>query len=204
MSSISLFALAGAMLLLAITPGPGVFATVARALASGFKHSAVVVLGIVMGDIIFLLFAIYGLSAVAENLHGLFLAIKYIGAADLVYLGMSLWRAKPGAIKIDAVRELSWRSNFLTSLFITLGNPKVILFYLGFLPTFVNMTSLSSGDVLAIASVVTLILGATMLVYGYAASQARNLFQSTKSQRIMNRSAGSGMIATGVVLATKT
>ncbi len=70
MSIISFFALAGAMLLLAIIPGPGVYAVVARALASGFKHSVIVILGIVMGDLIFLLSAIYGLAAVAENAHG--------------------------------------------------------------------------------------------------------------------------------------
>ena len=146
MSLISLLALAGAMLLLAITPGPGVFATVARALASGFGPSAVVVIGIVMGDLIFLLFAIYGLTAIAENLHGLFLVIKYIGASYLVYLGIKLWREKPEKIQLQAIGYRSWKSNFLTGLFITLGNPKVILFYLGFLPTFVDLTNLSGID----------------------------------------------------------
>ena len=191
------------MLLLAITPGPGVFATVARALASGFRHAAVVVLGIVTGDLIFLLFAIYGLTVIAENLHGLFLLIKYIGASYLVYLGIKLWREKPEKVQIQAVRELSWRANFLTGLFITLGNPKVILFYLGFLPTFVDLKNLSGIDVIAVASVVTLVLGSTMLVYGYTASRARVLLQSTRAQRVMHRSAGSAMIATGTALAVK-
>jgi len=204
MSLISLFALAGAMFLLAIAPGPGVFATVARALASGFKHSAVVVAGIVTGDLIFLLFAIFGLSAIAENLHGVFLVIKYIGAGYLIILGIRLWMKKPKQIKISGIKDYSWKSNYLTGLFTTLGNPKVILFYVGFLPTFVDLTSLSGIDVFAIASVVTLVLSATMLSYGFAAANARRIFQSTKSQRIMNRSAGSAMILTGGILATKT
>ncbi len=204
MTLISIFALTGAMLLLAITPGPGVFATVARALASGLKHSAFVVLGIVTGDLIFLLFAIYGLATVATNLHGLFVVIKYIGAVYLIYLGVRLWHAKPENIQIQAgTEDLSWKSNFLTGLFITLGNPKVILFYLGFLPTFVDLTSLSSLDVGVIATIVSLVLGLTMLAYAYAASRARTLFQDTSSQRWMNRSAGSAMIATGSVLAAK-
>ncbi len=205
MTLVSIFALAGAMLLLAITPGPGVFATVARALASGMKHSTFVVLGIVTGDLIFLLFAIFGLATVAENLHGLFLAIKYIGAAYLLYLGGRLWRAKPQPIQIDAAEEsLSWQSNFWAGLFITLGNPKVILFYLGFLPTFVDLTALKTVDIVVIATVVTLVLGLTMLAYAYAAAQARSLFQKPTSQRWMNRSAGSALIATGSVLAAKT
>ena len=204
MSFISLFALAGAMFLLAITPGPGVFATVARALASGFKYSAVVVAGIVTGDLIFLLFAIFGLSAIAENLHGVFLIIKYVGAAYLIFLGIKLWREKPREIQIRGIKDHSWKSNFLAGLFITLGNPKVILFYLGFLPTFVDLSSLSGADVFAIASVVSLVLGATMLAYGFAASNTRRLLRNTRSQRLMNRSAGSAMIFTGAVLATKT
>jgi len=161
MSLISLLALAGAMFLLAITPGPGVFATVARALASGFKHSAAVVAGIVTGDISFLLFAIFGISAIAENLHELFMVIKYTGAAYLIFLGFKLWREKPKAIQISSIKDQSWNSSFFAGLFITLGNPKVILFYLGFLPTFVDLTSLSGMDVFAIASVVSLVLGTT-------------------------------------------
>ena len=163
MSLISLLALAGAMFLLAITPGPGVFATVARALASGVKHSAVVVAGIVTGNLIFLLFAIFGLSAIAENLHGLFMVIKYTGAAYLIFLGFKLWRKKPKKIQLNGIKDQSWNSSFLAGLFITLWNPKVILFYLGFLPTFVDLTSLSGMDVFAVASVVSLVLGTTML-----------------------------------------
>jgi len=204
MTLVSILALAGAMLLLAITPGPGVFATVARALASGMKHSVFVILGIVTGDMIFLLFAIFGLATVAENLHGLFVVIKYIGAAYLIYLGVKLWLSKPEKVQINTAEEnLSWKSNFMAGLFITLGNPKVILFYLGFLPTFVDLTALHSLDIVMIATVVTLVLGLTMLAYAYAASKARILFQNPTSQRWMNRSAGAAMITTGSVLAVK-
>lgn len=204
MTLISILALAGAMLLLAITPGPGVFATVARGLASGLKVSAFVVLGIVAGDLIFLLFAIYGLATVAENLHGLFVVIKYVGAVYLINLGVRLWFAIPDKTQVQAETEdLSWQSNFLTGLFITLGNPKVILFYLGFLPTFVDFTSLTSSDVGVIATVVSLVLGLTMLAYAYAASKARALFKDVSAERWMNRSAGSAMIATGSALAIK-
>ena len=91
----------------------------------------------------------------------------------------------------------------MAGLFITLGNPKVILFYLGFLPTFVDLTALKGFDIVVIATVVTLVLGLTMLAYAYAASKARTLFQDPCSQRWMNRSAGCAMIATGSVLAAK-
>lgn len=204
MTLISSLALAGAMLLLAITPGPGVFATVARTLASGLKQSAFVVLGIVTGDLIFLLFAIFGLATIAQYLHGLFVFIKFIGATYLIYLGAKLCLSKPEKIQVDLSAENnSWKSNFLAGLFITLGNPKVILFYIGFLPTFVNLTALQGLDVAVIATVVTIVLSLTLLAYAYAASKARALFNNPSSQKVMNRFAGSAMITTGSVLASK-
>lgn len=203
MSLISITAMASAIFLLAVTPGPGVFATMARAMASGFKHSAVVAAGIVTGDLIFLLFAVFGLSAIAENLFMIFLIIKYAGAGYLIFLGFRLWLEKPQDIEIKGVKESSFKSNFLTGLFITLGNPKVILFYLSFLPTFVDLKSLTSMDVIILALTISIVLGSTLLSYGYAASNAKKLFKSRKSQKKMNRSAGGVMMLTGSFLAAK-
>lgn len=75
-----------AMLILAASPGPGVFATVARALASGFRSALAVICGIVLGDIIFLLFAAFGLSMVARVLGNMFFIVKICGGAYLVWL----------------------------------------------------------------------------------------------------------------------
>jgi len=203
MTALSLFSFAGAMFLLAITPGPGVFATVARALASGFLHASVVVAGIVAGDLVFLLLAIFGLAAVAELMGGFFTLVKFAGAAYLVWLGIGLWRGRVGATEATPIEEISWSSNFLSGLFITLGNPKVILFYLGFLPAFVDLTTLSAADVVMIATVVSVVLGLTMLGYAYAASSARQLFRSPGARQLLNRASGGVMIATGTVLAAK-
>ena len=203
MTLVSILALAGAMFLLAATPGPGVFATVARSLASGFGHATVVVAGIVTGDLVFLLLAIYGLASFAELLGDFFLFVKIAGGLYLVWLGVRIWNSKPEAVEIHGVRELSWKQNFLSGLVITLGNPKVILFYLGFLPTFLDLAKLSTGDVAIVATVVSVVLGSVMLVYAWSAARARELFRSSRAKRIMNRKAGSVMMATGSVLIIK-
>ncbi len=199
----SVLALAGAMALLAITPGPGVFATVSRALASGFGHAAVLVLGIVTGDLIFLLLAIYGLAAVAQVLGEFFTVVKYLGGAYLIWLGYRIWISKPRAQQVAGVKEMSWMANYTSGLVITLGNPKVILFYLGFLPTFLDLHSLSPGDVAVAASVVSGVLGMVMLGYAWAAHRARRLFASERAERVMNRSAGGVMILAGSALIAK-
>jgi len=115
-----------------------------------------------------------------------------------------MWRSKP--IKSDNTdsKSHSGKYSFLGGLSITLGNPKVILFYLGFLPTFVDLNMLSSIDVAVVAFVVSLVLGSVMLFYAFTASRARQLFKSESAQNKMNKTAGSVMIGTGVILLSKT
>jgi len=198
-----MFAFAGAMFLLAITPGPGVFATISRGLASGFSNAAYVVLGIVIGDIVFLLLAIFGLSAIAHILGDFFVVIKYLGGAYLLFLGYKILRSKEEDTNVSSVCELSWKKNFMTGLLITISNPKVILFYLGFLPTFINLKTLTIVDVITVCIIVTLVLGAVMLGYAYSASGAKKLFKDKSSKRKMNVTAGSVMLAAGTFLIVK-
>lgn len=203
MTIFSILGLAAAMFLLAITPGPGVFATVSKALSSGFKHAVPVVVGIVVGDLVFLLFAIFGLSLIAETFSELFTLIKYLGGGYLIWLGIKLWRSNPSKTNITESKSQSRKYSFLGGLTITLGNPKVILFYLGFLPTFVDLKVLSSLDVAIVAFVVSMVLGSVMLFYAFTASQARRLFRSESAQNRINKTAGSVMIGTGAVLLSK-
>ena len=120
MTLYSMLAFAGAMFLLAITPGPGVFATISRGLASGFNNASFVVLGIVLGDIIFLLLAIFGLSAIATVLGDFFVLVKYIGGAYLLYLGYKILTSKETETNVEGVQELSWKKNFLAGLLLHL------------------------------------------------------------------------------------
>lgn len=203
MTLLGLAGLAGAIFLLAITPGPGVFATVSKALSSGFKHTVPVVLGIVTGDLIFLLFAIFGLTVIAESFSALFMLIRYLGSGYLVWLGIKLWRSKPGSIDVATIKPQSSKYSFLGGLSITLGNPKVIIFYLSFLPTFIKLDALSTLDVVAVASVVSLVLGLVMLFYAYTAARTRELFKSADAQKVMNKTAGTAMIGTGALLLSK-
>ena len=203
MTVFSILCLAAAMFLLAITPGPGVFATVSKALSSGFRHAVPVVIGIVAGDLIFLLCAIYGLSMIAETFSTLFTFIKYIGGGYLIWLGIRLWRSSPAKADVARSTRQSSRYSFFGGLSITLGNPKVILFYLGFLPTFLDLNLLSTVDIVIVAFVVSLVLGSVMLFYAFTASRARLIFKSQKAQKIMNKTSGGVMIGTGAALLLK-
>jgi threonine/homoserine/homoserine lactone efflux protein len=195
--------LAAAIFVLAVTPGPGVFATVARALASGFVPAAELVVGIVLGDLVYLLLAIFGLGALAAVLGDLFIVVKYLGAAYLLWLGWRLWQVPPTAPDAPRTPLNSRGGNLLAGLLITLANPKVILFYLGLLPTFIELGTLDVVDVLLVMLVVSGVLGLTLLGYALIASRARELVRDGRVARALNRTAGGAMILAGATLVSK-
>ncbi len=193
-----------AMLILAASPGPGVFATVAKALASGFRPSLGVICGIVLGDVIFLLFAAFGLTMVARSLGSLFYIIKLCGGIYLIWLGLKIWLKKPEPVGGFQSRntDSSW-SNFAAGLLITLSNPKVIIFYCGFMPTFFDLPTLTFVDLLVVIAIIALVLGCVLGAYAFLASCARILFGDRKAVRRLNRAAGGVMMAAGVAIAVR-
>ncbi len=204
MTFLSLLSFAAAMMVLAASPGPGVFATVARSLASGFRPALAVILGIVVGDIIYLLFAIFGLSIVARSLEQLFIFVRIAGGIYLFWLGLKIWFSKPPEkVSQQLLAPPSQPGNILSGLVITLSNPKVVLFYCGFLPTFIDLSVLELPDIFLIGSVVAIVLSAVLMTYAYMASRARQLFSSQKAVKRLNRSAGGVMMVTGVTIATR-
>ena len=99
--------------------------------------------------------------------------------------------------------EPSWKANFVSGLVITLGNPKVVLFYLGLLATFVELDTPSAVDVVIIAALVFTVLGGAMLGYAFAADRAKRLLQNESAKRSINRAAGAMIMTTGNVLIVK-
>ena len=192
------------MLILAASPGPGVFATVARALASGFRPALGVICGIVLGDIIFLLFAAFGLSMVARILGNMFFIVKICGGAYLIWLGIKIWLKDPephtGTPNADTRSQ--W-GNFISGLVVTLSNPKVILFYCGFLPTFLELSTLTVIDLAIVVVIISFVLVSVLGTYAYLASSARKLFTRRRSVRCLNRAAGGVMVAAGVTIAVR-
>ena len=198
----NIIALFGAMLVLAALPSLSVLTVVTRAISSGLLHGVLTALGIVVGDIVFILVAIYGLSMIAST-GGLFMVVKYLGGAYLVWLGVGLWRARAQAMEIETVQKSSGLSSFLAGLLLTLGDQKAILFYMGFLPAFVDLSALSLGDTGVIIAIATLTVGGVKLAYAYLADRARFLFQNQRPRQLINRIAGSIMVLTGLYLCLK-
>ena len=192
------------MIVLAIVPSVSVLAVTARAAAFGFSHGLFTALGIVVADILFILVAVYGLALIAEMMGDQFRLIQYLGAAYLIWLGISLWRADVKTRAADQLRQSSWLSSFLTGLLITLGDQKAILFYLGFLPAFVDMATMTPLDTLIIIISATLGVGGAKLGYAFLADRASVLLKDSGALHGINVLAACVMIAVGIALLLKT
>jgi threonine/homoserine/homoserine lactone efflux protein len=200
-STLAAFALA--LTLAAASPGPGIAAVVARALGAGFRGALPMVLGLVAGDLVYLSFAAFGLAALAASFGGVFLAVKYAGAAYLIWLAVRLWRAAPSAQAVGAVATgRPWRT-FLAGLSVTLGNPKVMVFYLALLPSLIDLERLTALGFAELIAVVIVVLLVVVGGYAAAAARARDLFRSPRAMKLMNRGAGTMMAGAAVAVVAK-
>ncbi|GAB4394368.1 MAG: LysE family translocator [Kiloniellaceae bacterium] len=203
----TLLAFTLAMFLLAVSPGPGFLMVVARALSGGFAAGLAAIAGLVLGDILFLVLAILGLSALAAVMGEFFLAVKILGAAYLFWLGVKTWRSRaclPEMERPEASKtKLPHYRSLALGFFVTLGNPKVILFYGALLPTFVDVAVLTAGDTVLLSGVVTLVLVSVLGVYAFLAARAGRLLKSERALRWVNRATGGLLIGAGVAVATR-
>jgi threonine/homoserine/homoserine lactone efflux protein len=195
---------AGTLLVAAASPGPGVAALVAQVVGKGPEGAASFAAGLILGDLVWLAVAILGLAMVAQTFHEVFLVIKYVGAGYLVYLAYRMWTAPVAARDIAAAPRRDGRPRlFCAGLAITLGNPKVVAFYLALLPSLIDLARVGLLGYVELASISVVILTAVFGAYAVAAARARALFRSTRAMRLLNRTGGTVMAGAAVVVATK-
>jgi len=198
----SIVALFCAMVVLAAIPSVSVLAVSTRAATFGFIHGVFTTIGIVVGDIVFIIIAIWGLLLLSQTMGSLFVVIKYLGGTYLILLGIGLFRSKGKSLETEEVIKSSLMSSFLTGLLITLGDQKATLFYLGFFPAFLDLSKISYGDTLIILAITTVSVGGVKLGYALMADKARSLL-SSNIKKGMNLAAGSVTIAVGIFILIK-
>jgi len=204
----SIYNLAALFLVYALavaTPGPGIAAIVARCVTGGIRGAPAFILGFMIGDIVWLVIAAMGLATLARNAHLVFAIIKYLGAAYLLYIAYRLWSAPLAAVDPDGGTERgsSNLQTFLGGLSLTLGNPKVMVFFLAILPTFVNLEALTFAGILEIVGVILLVQPIVLGGYAVAASRAQRFFRNPRALRMLNRGSGTIMAGAAVAIACR-
>jgi len=195
---------AGALFVAAASPGPGIAAIVARVLGRGTDGAVAFTTGVALGDVIWLTFAVTGLAMLAQTFQTVFLAVKYAGAAYLLYLAWKLWPAPATArdITVATVRE-SPSKLFFGGLAVTMGNPKVMVFYLALLPNLLDLRASGAAGYAELVGVVLAVLGTVFSGYILLAARARRLFTSSRAIKAINRTTGTVMAGAAVAIATR-
>ncbi|CAG9210693.1 Lysine transporter LysE [Paraburkholderia tropica] len=200
-SSLSAFALA--LALIAGMPGPSVAALVARVLTSGFRDVLPFLAAMWIGEAIWLTCAVAGLAALAQTFALGFLALKIAGVGYLLFLAVKMWRA-PAELQAESLPERrSPLRMFLAGMAVTLGNPKIMIFYMALLPT---MVDLSRVGVLAWSELVLTMLAVLIAIdlsWALFATRARRLLTSRRMVRTANRGSALAMAGAAVTIAAK-
>jgi homoserine/homoserine lactone efflux protein len=195
--------------LLSLAPGPAVLFLLATALSKGVRHSIAANLAILSGNAIYFAISATGLGAIIMTSYDLFFAIKWIGAAYLVYLGVMTFMER-GALTISAehsaVAANPWRT-YANGLVLQLSNPKTILFFTALLPQFIDPKAAASGAMSVPVQILILAITSAVLEFfillGYAlvADKARVYAGQPRFITWTNRACGSMLVAAGAMMA---
>ncbi|GGE54495.1 LysE family translocator [Actibacterium pelagium] len=192
---------AGALLVLFLTPGPVWVALTARALSGGFHAAWPLALGVVIGDVMWSVLAILGVSWIISVYGGFLVALKWFAAGIFLFMGGMLIRYADKSIASDSrlTRPGMW-AGFIAGLAVILGNPKAILFYMGMLPGFFDLSALTWMDIGAIAFLSAIIPLFGNLCLGIFIDRARRLLSSPSALRRTNIVAGILLVLVGFVI----
>jgi threonine/homoserine/homoserine lactone efflux protein len=204
MDPAALLIFSAALFVAAASPGPGIAAIVARVLGRGLHGAVAFTAGLALGDVIWLTIAILGLAAIAHTFYGVFLAIKYAGVVYLLYLAYRLWTqpAEARDVIVEASKDKPLRL-FLAGLAVTMGNPKVMVFYLALLPSLIDLQAVTLLGWLELSLVTLGVLAVVFGSYVLLAARTRALFTSPRAIRMINRGTGAVMASAAVAIAAK-
>ena len=192
----------GALFILFMTPGPVWVAVIARGLSGGFWAVVPLAVGVVIGDVIWPLVAIFGITAITSVYAGFLTVLKWAGAALFVFMGYLLIKhADKSITENKALTAPGMWAGFSAGLLAIAANPKAILFYLGLLPGFFDMTKLTGWDIAVILLASAIVPFVGNLTLAAFMEGVRRFLQSPSALRRTNIWAGVAMIGVGVFIA---
>jgi threonine/homoserine/homoserine lactone efflux protein len=201
LSVLALFA--AALLVNAGSPGPSIAALVARVLSRGIGSVLPFLAAMWIGEALWLVAAVLGLGFVAQQFYVVFSIVKYLGIAYLIYLAWKMWHAP---VSVDASvlpHDTSPVQLFLTGLALTIGNPKIMVFYLALLPSFIDLNAVSLIGLAELVAVALIVMATVDLAWAFIAAWARQWFKSPRAMKIVNRASATAMGGAAAVIATR-
>lgn len=194
-------AFAAASIILCVIPGPTILLVVSYALGQGWRAALPVSIGVALGDFTAMTLSMLGVGALLATSATLFTALKWIGAAYLIWLGIKLFRAG-GTMAARPNRDMASAAKMVGHAWlVTALNPKSITFFVAFLPQFLDRHGDFWSQMLVFETTFLAIAFANALGYALVASRARTLFASDRAIRMFNRAGGTMLVGAGVATA---
>ncbi len=193
---------AGALAISAGSPGPSIAALVARVLTRGYSDVMPFLFAMWLGEAIWLACAVFGLVAIAQTFHGLFAVIKYAGIAYLLYLAWKMWTAPSTIEEQEIAPRTSPLRMFLAGFAVTIGNPKIMVFYVALLPVIIDLSQVTLLAWAELTATMLVVLVVVDLAWVLLASRARRFIRSPRAVRLTNRAGATVMAAAAAAMAT--
>ncbi|MEH6628171.1 MAG: LysE family translocator [Motiliproteus sp.] len=192
-----------AVTLLALTPGPNGLLALSHGARYGARHSCSTILGGAVGFVLLMLLSLLGLGSLLLTSETAFATLKLLGAGYLIYLGIRQWRAAPLQITDPGATKAcsSIRRRAAEGFSVAVSNPKVILFFMAFLPQFIDTQQPLAGQFLILAATFTVVEFAVELLLAMSASRILAWFSHRCGMQLFNRVTGGLFIGAGTLLA---
>ncbi|MGR3617767.1 MAG: LysE family translocator [Paracoccaceae bacterium] len=192
---------AGALFILFLTPGPVWLAIMARSVSGGFSAAWPLALGVAVGDILWPLVAVAGVSWIVSEVDGLMVVLRWGASVIFLIMGIALLRSETGGLQENkALTRPGAVAGFLAGVAVILGNPKAILFYMGVLPGFFDLTQVNGPDLIAIVTLSFLVPLIGNLIFAAGVHKLRDFVTSDRARQRMNQIAGALLIAVAALI----
>ncbi len=203
MALTSLFVFACALFVAAGSPGPSVAALVARVISKGARDVLPFLSAMWLGEAIWLTCAVAGLAAIAETFHYAFVAIKWLGVCYLLYLAWKMWFASPDSDGEALPEAQSPTRLFLAGMTVTLGNPKIMMFYMALLPSIIDVRGVTIVGWAELVATMLFVLIFIDFSWTLLAAKARRLLRSRRAIRGANRASAGTMAGAALAIAMR-
>ncbi|MBO0140860.1 LysE family translocator [Agrobacterium sp. Ap1] len=203
MTLASVLVFAAALFVAAGSPGPSIAALVSRVLTKGWRDVLPFLMAMWVGETVWLSFAVAGLSAIAESFQPVFVAIKWIGVAYLLYLAWKMWFARTDGADGELPESRSAARMFFAGLTVTLGNPKIMMFYVALLPSIIDLNGVTLVGWLELVAAMLVVLATVDIVWITLANKARQFLKSPRALKVANRISAGTMAGAAAAIATR-
>ncbi|MET1411629.1 LysE family translocator [Roseibium sp. HPY-6] len=191
-----------ATLIVLAIPGPTIMLVVSYALTQGRKSAFASVLGVGLGDATAATASLLGLGAILAASATAFTALKWVGAAYLVWLGITMWRSRPGPLGVQEVEDIPPRKIFWHAYVVTSLNPKGIIFFMAFLPHFIAPQVAVAPQLFLLGSTFVVLGILNAAIYAYAAAAVGQKLRNPSLLRLVNKVGGGFLISAAAMTAT--